>query len=230
MRVYWISIALLSLLAAGGCQARPAAPTPLARRVGTPARDPQDVIEEMRQSIERDVAAGFETPEQIEQSAIEMYSDERKPDLLRPDAQQFLREALAKHRAAQATWPAETDCDRLDKAFAELEQQGIVARQNFSDCGTCGVAEIGDEIKAAEKKGGRNVRGYVFYHMQDTESAAGGHGLYLNYGSIRSDTQASLKVAGEVVEALERHNLKTEWNGTIERRISVKLDWKRRRS
>ena len=131
-------------------------------------------------------------------------------------------------KAAQASWPAETDCDRLDRAFAELEQQGIVARQNFSDCGTCGVAEIPDEIKAAEKSG-RKVRGYVFYHMQDTESAAGGHGLYLNYGSIHSDDSASLKVAGEVVEALKRHRLKTEWNGTIEQRIGVKLDWKRRR-
>ena len=229
MRPCWISIALLSMLAAGGCQARPAAPTPLPRKAGTPARDPQDVIEEMRKSIERNVAAGFDTPERIEQSAIEMYSDERNPDLLRPDAQQFLREALVKHNAAQATWPAETDCDRLDKAFADLEQQGIVARQNFSDCGTCGVAEIGDEIKAAEKSG-RKISGYVFYHMQDTESAADGHGLYLNYGSIDSDEKANVKVAALVVEVLNRHSLKTNWNGTYQQRIGVKLDWKRRRS
>ncbi len=34
----------------------------------------------------------------------------------------------------------------------------------------------------------------------------------------------------EIVEALQHHGLKTEWNGTIQQRIGVKLDWKRRRS
>jgi hypothetical protein len=226
----WIWYGLLSSLpAVSGCYTRPAVPTPSAKAKAAPARSPQKTLDEMQQTIERDVAAGFSTPDEIERNAIEIYSDDMDPASLRPQAKRFRRDALAKHAAAQATWPTVTDCDRLDKAFAELEQRGIVARQNFSDCGTCGAAEIGDEIDATRKKG-REVRGYVFYHMQDTESAAEGYGLYLNYGSVGPDEKAALKIAAEAVESLKRQGLETNWNGSIRQRIGVKLDWKRRRS
>jgi hypothetical protein len=66
--------------------------------------------------------------------------------------------------------------------------------------------------------------------MQDTESASEGGGLFLNYGSVDSDKNADLKIAAQVVEALKRRGLKTDWDGTIEKRVGVKLDWKRRRS
>jgi len=35
---------------------------------------------------------------------------------------------------AQREWPSVTDCDRLDRAFADLNGRGIVARQNFACC------------------------------------------------------------------------------------------------
>jgi hypothetical protein len=230
VRTRWISVVLLSsLLLICGCNTRPATPKASPKATAAGARDPQETIDEMRQSIERDVAAGYSAPDQIENSAVEVYSEGQSPESIRAQARKFLHQSLAKHAAAQATWPAETDCDRLDKAFAELEQNGVVARQNFSDCGTCGVAEIGDVIDAA-RKSGRNVRGYVFYHMQDTESAVNGSGLYLNYGSVGPDEKADLKIAAEIVEALKQCGLKATWNGTIKQRIGVKLDWKRRRS
>jgi hypothetical protein len=226
----WIWYGLMSsLLVVSGCHTKSAVPAPSVKTKAAPARSPQETLDEMRQTIERYVASGFSPPDEIERTALEIYSDDMDPALLRPEALKFLRDSLAKHAADQATWPAVTDCDRLDKALAELEQHGIVARQNFSDCGTCGVAEIGDEIDATRKKG-REVRGYVFYHMQDTESAADGHGLYLNYGSVDRDEKADLKVAAEAVESLQRQGLETSWNGSIEQRIGVKLDWKRRRS
>jgi hypothetical protein len=226
----WIWYGLLaSLPAVGGCHTKPAVPAASVKAKAAPARSPQETIDELRQTIERDVAAGFLTPDEIERTSLEIYSDDMDPALLRPEAQKFLRDSLAKHAADQAAWPAVTDCDRLDKAFAELEQHGIVARQNFSDCGTCGVAEIVDEIDATRKKG-REVRGYVFYHMQDTESAADGGGLYLNYGSVDAGEKAALVIAGEAVESLKRQGLETNWNGSIRERIGVKLDWKRRRS
>ena len=182
----------------------------------------------MRSSIETDVAAGFDSPTEISASAVSLFSDEVDEARLRPIAQKLVDEALAKHRAAQATWPARTDCDRLDQAFADLDAHGIVARQNFADCGTCGVAEIQAEIDAVRKRG-RKVRGYTFYHMQDTESAVSGDGLYLNYGSVDDSEKADLAIAGEIVQTLKQHGLRTDWNGRIQQRIGVKLDWKRRR-
>ena len=73
--------------------------------------------------------------------------------------------ALAAHRAGQAGWPAPTDCDRLDAAFAGVRAAGIVARQHFSCCGTCGAQEIHDEIDQADQE--RPVgRGFTFFHVR----------------------------------------------------------------
>ncbi|HEU4968451.1 DUF6891 domain-containing protein [Sphingomonas sp.] len=147
---------------------------------------------------------------------------------MRKEAQRLLRDALAEHSMAQRNWPDRTDCDRLDDAFAALEADGIISRQNFTCCGTCGSAEIWDEMKAIEEAGGA-VRGYAFYHMQDTESAAEGHGLYLNYGACEEGEHAALAIARDIVAHLEDHGLDCHWNGEWGKRIAVALDWKRRR-
>ena len=187
------------------------------------------VLDEIHGYIRRDIATGFESPDEIVDSVVELLSDEADSAVLRPYARRMAGEVLAEQLAEQATWPEVTDCDRLDAAFAGLEEGGIVCRQHFSCCGTCGVGEIWDEIEAA-REGGANVRGYVFYHAQDTERAVDGDGLYLNYGAVTEGETAALEVAREVISALERHGLRTEWNGEWSRRIGVVLDWKRRRA
>jgi hypothetical protein len=75
-----------------------------------------------------------------------------------------------------------------------------------------------------------NVRGYTFYHMQGTESAAEGYGLYLHYGAVEEGKGPALKVGNEILDALQRHGLKTEWDGTHSKCIGVQMDWKRRLS
>jgi hypothetical protein len=72
------------------------------------------------------------------------------------------------------------------------------------------------------------VRGYTFYHMQGTESAVEGCGLYLYYGAVAEGEGPALRVANEIVDALQRQGLNTEWNGTSANAIKVSLDWKRR--
>jgi hypothetical protein len=190
----------------------------------TQARALEQVLEDLRTHVREKVAAGFDGEEDIVQSGVDYLSDEAPEDTLRFYSAQFTREELKNHEAQQATWPEETDCDRLDKAFAELEESGIVARQNFTCCQTCGNAEIDDELKAAKVKG-RKPHGYTFYHMQDTEGAVNGSGLYLAYaGRTGGDAEAR-----EIIAALERHGLKPEWDGSVESRIFVPIDWKRRR-
>ena len=130
---------------------------------------------------------------------------------------------------AEREWTEATDCDRLDDAFAALEASGVIARQNFTCCGTCGSTEIWDEIGSAEAAG-LPAHGYAFFHMQDTESAAEGYGLYLNYGACTEGEAAALAIGHEIVEQLEAHGLRTEWNGDWGTRIHVALDWKKRRS
>lgn len=182
------------------------------------------MLEDLRPHICEKVTAGFEQEAEIIQSGVDYLMDEAPEDTLRFYAEQFTREELEAHKARQAARPEVTDCDRLDRAFAELEESGIVARQNFTCCQNCGHHEIGEEIEAAAKNG-RKSHGYTFYHMQDTESAVEGSGVFLAYGG-ESD---SIAVGKEVVATLERHGLKVVWDGSLETRIYVRMDWKRRR-
>lgn len=182
----------------------------------------------LNDSIRSDVASGFYDEDAILRNAIDSFEGEIDPAVLRREAQRLLRQALVEHDEAQRDWPEWTDCDRLDEAFAALEAKGVIARQHFSCCGTCGSSEIWDEIAAVEKAGGP-ARGYAFYHVQDTESATDGGGLYLNYGACEEGEEAALAVARDIVTQLEAHGLRTNWDGSWGQRIGVSLDWKRRR-
>jgi hypothetical protein len=182
----------------------------------------------LRDSIRSDVASGFHDEDAVLLRAMDSFGEEFDPTQLRSEAQRLLREALAEHREAQRSWPARTDCDRLDDAFAALEARGVIARQHFTCCGTCGSTEIGDEIDAVQQAGGP-TRGYAFYHEQDTEAATEGRGLYLNYGACDEGEEAALAVARDIVTQIEAHGLRTDWNGSWTQRIGVSLDWQRRR-
>jgi len=212
-------------------RAKPEAPIPTrpASQTTAPANDPEpeDKTDWLRDHIRRDVASGFYDEDTILTHAMESFEDEFDPIALPGVAQRMLREEMAAHAQEQKSWPARTDCDRLDDAFAALEAGGVITRQNFTCCGTCGSAEIWDEIEAVAKAGGP-TRGYAFFHMQDTERAAEGGSLYLNYGACDDGEEAALAVGKDIVTQLEAHGLQTEWNGTWSQRIAVSLDWKRR--
>jgi hypothetical protein len=79
------------------------------------------------------------------------------------------------------------------------------------------------------KNKGRKVRGYAFFHEQDTEHAVEGKGLYLSYGSIRGNPLSEIIIGYKVVKTIRRHGLATKWNGNLLTRIHVQIDWKRRR-
>ena len=190
--------------------------------------DEADLLDDVRDQVRRDVAAAFEPPEVILESAIDVFAGEIDAARLEAHARRCLDEELAAHAEAQAQWPAPTDCERLDAAFAALERQGVVTRQNFSCCGSCGALEIRTEMKNEEARGAR-VSGYAFYHAQDTESAVHGYGLCLNYGAREDGKAAALAVGRQICEELERHGLTADWNGSWDRRIEVPIDWKRRR-
>jgi len=177
--------------------------------------------------IRNKVAAGFDRPDEIAQSAADVFSDEASPLELEAFAKTEVPRVIEEHLRAEMDWPSPTDCDRLDAAFAELEANGIVARQDFSCCGNCGVAEIYDEMDQAQKQS-MPVRGYTFYHTQDTEAAAEGHGLYLNYGSTEEGETPAVAVGHEIATTLRKHGLRSRWDGELKQRIDVGMQWQRR--
>ncbi|WP_336577315.1 DUF6891 domain-containing protein [Caulobacter sp. CCNWLY153] len=192
-------------------------------------RTTEEVLQDIRSYIGDGVAAGFDPRDEIVESALAVVGDNRiDAAILRDHAERIADEALQVHAAQQAQWTSPTDCDRLDAAFAELDADGVISRQNFWCCGTCGASAIWDEMESAGNAN-RPYRGYAFYHEQDTESAVGGYGLHLNYGAREQTDEAAVAIGHEIVAHLNRHGLQTDWDGRIERRIAVSLDWKRRR-
>jgi uncharacterized protein DUF6891 len=195
-------------------------------------RDSASLVDEMRDYIRKQVAAGYLSADEIEEAVDDVFlydldSSTMDPAMLRRIAGVETDKAFAARIDAQLKWPDITDCDRLDRAFAALDRSGIVARQNFTCCQTCGHAEIGDEIHAAEESGTK-VIGYTFFHFQCTDGAVATGDLYLYYGSREGNEAASVRVGRTVVEAVEHHGLAAEWNGSLNSAILVKLSWQRR--
>ncbi|MBB5712244.1 DUF6891 domain-containing protein [Sphingomonas xinjiangensis] len=193
-----------------------------------PVGDAADPLADLRDKIRRDVAAGFDDEDVILTNLAHYFEEEIDPVVVRREAPRILRDVLAEHARAEASWPAVTDCDRLDTAFAALEQDGIIARQNFTCCMTCGSNEIWEEVQAA-KDAGLPAHGYTFYHFQDTDAAVEGSGVYLAYGACEDGEGPALQVANDVVAALQAQGLHPDWDGRWDQRIHVPLDWKRRR-
>lgn len=191
--------------------------------------DPTDdeVREDIRRVVTSMVASGFKSRADIVQAIEDVAGDADDPEPFVAFGMEELNAEMTRQQAREATWSGPSDCDLLDQAFADLEQSGIVARQDFTCCGTCGVAEIGDEIDKLEESGTK-ARGYTFYHTQDTESAVEGYGLYLNYGDVEGTKEGSAAIGREIASKLQSLGLKVDWDGALSKRIGVKLTWRRR--
>lgn len=136
-------------------------------------------------------------------------------------------EALRHHLREQRFWPVIRDCERLDAAFAELEQAGILARQNAECCGTCALHEVWQEVEGRIAEG-RPVRGFTYFHEQGTSKAISGAGLVLYFRGIKETPESTISIGQEVVATLHRHGFRLSWDGTAERCILVEITWNRR--
>ncbi|MGW3890262.1 DUF6891 domain-containing protein [Micromonospora chokoriensis] len=144
--------------------------------------------------------------------------------------------ALAARRAQQRQWGEVTA--NITRAFAELNGLGVLARENFSCCGTCASAEIDDE-----RDDSRHWRGFLWFHQQDTESllASEEGEVYLGYG-VYPPTDFDEAAYGRLSEAeqqagyqadlerlmdevafpvLRKHGMRVEWNRKHSKRIRV---------
>jgi hypothetical protein len=200
--------------------------------IGEPERGPvKRTLNDLREFIAYRVREGFESAHEIVENAADYALGKYDRDDLRPAIRRLTAKVLAAHRADQAGWGPTTDCDRLDKAFAALNRQGIVARQDFSCCNNCGFTEIWDEIAQAEKR--RPVEGYVFYHLQCTERAIETGQLLMAYGCVADDEKEFRRVANTIVAELRRAGLDASWGGTDGHPIVVEglvWRWRRRRA
>ncbi|MGW2400179.1 DUF6891 domain-containing protein [Kitasatospora sp. NPDC001664] len=191
-----------------------------------PEAPPLDLSEADRTLLEDrlrlELAAGYTDLDGLAELAEDhLITAERRP-VSPAQARALARRLWLERVGEQSAWQGETDPERLARAFAALERSGITARENFACCGSCGHAEIGGVAPA-------EARGFVYFHAQSTEHAAAGHGLTLHYGAFEGSDTTTLDVGHEVVAALQGVGLRTDWDGTRERALTVTpLDWRRR--
>lgn len=156
------------------------------------------------------------------QDVVRMLDDILEPDVDADEMRAAITTEFRQKVAAERDWPEITDCDRLDAAFAALNAEGVCALQN-----TGMTQSDGMEDTRNASAGGR-YHGYCFYHGQDLESAMGGQGLYLAFGSIKPGGDG-VDVGRAARRALEEQGFAVEWNDTAATRILIpRLDWKRR--
>lgn len=193
----------------------------------------------VREEALRLIEPGFRTQAEARADVVEIVEDDVEyygDSLAEAEVAAIVDEVWLERLRVQEGWSSLSDADRLDAAFVELEASGIVARMNFTCCGTCGHAEIGGEVAD-----GQAPRGYVFFHMQDAEHLAEDEAphLYFDYGAWTPDgspfedeeayVAAATAIGHDVASTLEASGLQVSWDGSLARRISIiDLDWRRR--
>jgi hypothetical protein len=181
-----------------------------------------DVNQYILEAIKTWVWSGFYSPADVDLMIGDILEAGADEAMLRA----AVRPEFEKKAAAEAGWPENTDCDRLDRAFAELNAPGIIALQNAGLTMSDGRSDVSDVL---QKRGRKGVRGYCFYHGQDLERAVHGEGLWLAFGAVNEDQARRAEVGRTVKEVMERHGFAVDWNGDPDTRINLPhIDWKRR--
>lgn len=198
---------------------------------------PADTVQYLREQARRDVRGGYAQPSGIVEALVELVEfDPQTEKLVATDrsravaeVSEIVAEEDSRYLAEAASWPPETDCDRIAAVFAELERQGIVARENVGY--TQGDLAVEMSANVAELvKAGQPVRGWVGFHGQDVESAVDGRGLFLGFAPTdRQNKKAWVELGTEIVEAFGRAGFKVDWNRNANQRPLLAVDWKRRR-
>ncbi len=131
---------------------------------------------------------------------------------------------------AEQTWPATTDCDRLDRAFERLNGETILAVHNAGYTQSDGLDCVRELY---HERGGEqsSLTGFCFYHEQDLERALRGQGLMLAFGAVDGSDERGLEVGRRIQQALTDEGFMVAWDGSMDQRIAIKkLNWQRRSS
>ncbi|MFF5972442.1 DUF6891 domain-containing protein [Streptomyces sp. NPDC012769] len=184
---------------------------------------PEGIREQLEARVRELLVCGYDDRAGLTETAEDhpVSGDERP--VSRQQATALVDRLWLERVAETAGWEGTTDPERITAAFAALDGAGIVAREHFTCCRSCGLSEIGSE------DGAEGARGFVFFHTQGTEGAASGGPLYLLYGGFDGSEDTTAAVGGEVAEALRGQGLTVEWDGDPGQAVKVTgLDWRKR--
>ena len=213
----------------------------------------------LKEFIERHIKEGFlQRDEIIAATIVEFRGEFGGADFYQAVAA-TVDKYLARYLIMESGWVTATDCDKLDKAFSELEKRGILARQHFACCNDCGHQEMQSEVRrvigrSRARKRDRvmkvvnqamkdanqamkdanqaitDLKGFAFFHQQDTQRAIKQGTLFLTFDSIERNVDKAVEVGATVVDVLKDVGFVVTWNGSYLQRIAVtKVSWRKRR-
>lgn len=168
------------------------------------------------------VWSGFYTPEEVHGIIDDVLEEGATEEMLRA----AVEPEFEKKSAAEKSWPAVTDCDRLTAAFDRLNARNVLCLPNAGHTMSDGHV---DAYEALSNRPGHSYFGYCFYHGQDLEQAVKGQGLMLAYDHVEGDVPDKLLVGLAIKEEMECAGFSVEWDGKTSSRINLPfIDWKQR--
>lgn len=175
-------IVLVCLAANGGCNRRAepqASPSPkTAATYGvTVMSQEHDWNDESREALRAtlrwfilgELRLAKNDHEAILEACREIYVEDQCPESEWSTFIQFaadeLKRAEAQLASEKSAWPAETDCDRLDRVEAALRERGILLWQASPCCDTCTVGELADRIDVINRRHPGLSRPHSWLHL-----------------------------------------------------------------
>jgi hypothetical protein len=179
-------------------------------------------------SVRRFVWSGLYDPEEVAIILSESWPGPGKLEV--PWLRKEVKKEAARKQAEEATWPATTDCDRLDRAFAAMEAAGLVVEQDAGQTKSDGLEietkAYEDAVDDGEADG---IVGYCYYHGQDLDRVMESGDLWLAVGDFDGDEKSSVEIGRTVQRALEDAGFAVQWSGSVQERILVRgIRWQRR--
>ncbi|MBI2803510.1 MAG: hypothetical protein HYX68_00825 [Planctomycetes bacterium] len=208
----------------------------------------RNLVETLRWAIIGELRMAKRGPDEILEFCREVYIQDDCPEDEYDKFIQFtadeINRGVALLESEMATWPEETDCDRLDRVEIALRDRGILLWQASPCCDTCTGSELPDRIDVINDRypGFRDgIRGYAFFIDQNMPEMLAENTLmsvYLAYGWYsRDDSEVApdlykanaLGIAQEVCDCLRDEGFEPDWDGDLARKIGVSISWRRRK-
>lgn len=192
----------------------------------------QNMSEDQRfifDSIYTQVRSGFYSLEEIQTNIIEEIEDNGFEDEITEEwAYNQINEVYGELLKESEIWGTNTKTNRLIAAFDELAASKIVALHYSGFTTDDGEYEV-EEVERTLIDNDEKSEGYCFYHGQDMERAVRGEGLYITFQKLNNVSDVvSREVAKKIVDVLEKHDLKVDWNGKTTSRIFLpEFKWER---
>lgn len=133
---------------------------------------------------------------------------------------------LADFERDKATWPASTDCDRLEAAFCLLESRGILARYQ-DDCYYMDNAALWRELYA-RLSSNAPARGFVFYDWDEACRAWLENEMDLYFEPATQNEDARREIGDEIVAVLRDHGFEPYRRKGPMASINIGITWQQR--